>query len=503
VTKLDSTQLDSGRFWLPNAPDQHVGGWVDLISRWPQVTLADPLTPAMLKTDRTTRPDGRVTIKSVPADDDINPDAFTVHGYLRRGPSRITLVNTTSAGRSMVLGGRGMDQGEQRLRADYAFIGGHVEGADTLFDRARLRVGHLDEWAGLAGLSTTVAVDGSQVRIEYTDPDEERAPVSGLGELVLGTVVTMPEPSVRGANLIRRAELTIELANALTFEEIWQRFVAPVSTLLSLCSDRDSGIVSLQLRTGPEERWLEARHPNIDSSLMDPGDRLASRDVLFTREVVTLDHAAQWLTRAPSWSPIPGMVAAIRTGSERTLANQLLDLATAAEGLHRRLPMQSRTISHGQARSARHAARDAVDPELSDRVNDALLHLNDPTYAERLHVVTDLAASAIPEAMGNRDQWEQRIKQVRNGFAHQVPTRSATDEWQEYLVLLRTMRWVLIIAMLNLAGVSPAALGERLRAYEPYRFQLRQARRWIPGLYPARRPDTETESPGTHGHDAD
>jgi hypothetical protein len=70
-------------------------------------------------------------------------------------------------------------------------------------------------------------------------------------------------------------------------------------------------------------------------------------------------------------------------------------------------------------------------------------------------------------------------------------------------VLLRTLRWVLIIALLNLAGVGPAALGERLRAYEPYRFQLRQARRWMPGVYPARRTDTETESPGTHGHDAD
>ena len=55
-------------------------------------------------------------------------------------------------------------------------------------------------------------------------------------------------------------------------------------------------------------------------------------------------------------------------------------------------------------------------------------------------------------------------------------------------MLLRTLRWVLITALLSRAGVDPAALAERLRAHEPYRFQLRQARRWSPDLFPAPRP---------------
>lgn len=488
----DANQLDSGRFWLPDAREAHVGGWLDPRTRWPQVTLADPLTPAMRETERSTGPQGQVTIKSVPADDDIDPDAFTVHGHLRRGPRRITLVNATSAGRSMVLGGRGSDAGEQRLRADYALLGGHVEGAKTLFDRVRLRLGHLDEWARLPGVSTTVAVDGSHVQIEYTDPDEDRATVPGLGDLILGTVVAMPNPSVRGAAVDRRAELRLELAQPLRFEEIWQRLVAPAVTLLSLCTDRDSHITTLQLRTGPDEQWLEVRHPMIETDTPDPEDRVAVHEVLFSREVVTMDQVAQWLVQAPDLSPIPGIVAAIRTGSQRTLANQLLDLATAAEGLHRRLPNQPKPMSRGQARSARHAARDAVDAALRDRVNDALGHLDDATFAERLRAVTDLAMPSIPEAMGDRELWEQRIKQVRNGFAHQDP-KSASDEWQEYLVLLRTLRWVLITALLSRAGVKAAALAQRLQSYEPYRFQLRQARRWTPDLFPAPPADRASE----------
>lgn len=483
----DPTQLDSGRFWLPDAPQDTVGGWLDATTRWPRVTLADPLTPAMLEVSRSTDPDGRTAITSVPADDDVDPDAFTVHGHLRRGPRRITLVNATSAGRSMVLGGQGADRGEQRLRADYALLGGHVGGADTLYERARVHLDHLDEWAHLPGVSTTVAVDGSHVQIDYTDPDEERAKVPGLGDLVLTTVVTMPNPSLRGANLVRRAELQVELADPLTFEEIWQRFVTPAATLLSLCADRDSHVVSLQLLPKFDEPWVDVRHPMIDITSSNPGDQLASRGVLFPREVVTLDHAAMWLARAPALSPIPGIVAAIRTGSERTLTNQLLDLAAAAEGLHRRLPDQPRAFTRAQATSARRAAREAVDSAMRDRVNDALGHLDDPVYAERLHAVTDLAAVSIPEAMGDRALWEQRITQVRNGFAHQLPTRSATHEWQEYLVLLRSLRWVLVTALLSLAGIDSAALAERLRAHEPYRFQLRQARRWTPDLFPTHR----------------
>lgn len=136
----------------------------------------------------------------------------------------------------------------------------------------------------------------------------------GLGELVLGTVVTLPEPSVRGADLTRRAELRLELADPLAFEEIWQRFVAPATTLLCLCFDRDTHVDSLQLCTGPDEPWLQVRHPMVNANPPHPADHLASREVLFPRETATLGNVARWLVQAPVLSPIPGMVA-VRTHS--------------------------------------------------------------------------------------------------------------------------------------------------------------------------------------------
>lgn len=80
-------RLHSGRFSLPEAPGHRVGGWLDVASGWPLVTLADPLTPAMRVSQGTTGPEGELTITPVPADDDIDPGTFTVHGLAALQPA--------------------------------------------------------------------------------------------------------------------------------------------------------------------------------------------------------------------------------------------------------------------------------------------------------------------------------------------------------------------------------------------------------------------------------
>jgi hypothetical protein len=117
-----------------------------------------------------------------------------------------------------------------------------------------------------------------------------------------------------------------------------------------------------------------------------------------------------------------------------------------------------------------------------------LLHLEEPTYSERLHYITELTQDAVPDATGQTADWERRIKNVRNGFAHQTPPpsdRGDDKDWQEYLVLLRTLRWVLTGALLLQTGIEPGRLRERLQLHAPYQFLLRQARHWFPDLYPS------------------
>jgi hypothetical protein len=63
-------------------------------------------------------------------------------------------------------------------------------------------------------------------------------------------------------------------------------------------------------------------------------------------------------------------------------------------------------MSLGQAANARRLGRDAVAAKVRQRVNDALLHLEEPTYAERLHFLTDLVRDAVPGATGETENWE-------------------------------------------------------------------------------------------------
>src|SRR5664280_2846467 len=157
--RLDATI--SGRFWLAEEPIRTVGGWLDMSERWPVVELAEPLTPALRQVARTEQRDGSQNVTYVLADDDVQPDTVTVHGMLRNGPRRMTLIDASTAGRQQVLGGSVGDPGMERLQADYAVLGGHIAGRGVRFTHARVQLQHLDVWAQLPGIEMQVATDGS------------------------------------------------------------------------------------------------------------------------------------------------------------------------------------------------------------------------------------------------------------------------------------------------------------------------------------------------------
>jgi hypothetical protein len=487
-----------GRFWLPSATGKTVGGWLDLSAPWPVLELADPLTPPMREVSRVTLPDGSVSMRSEFNDDDMQLDGLTVHGMLRRAPHRVTVVGATTTGRSQVFGGVTQDSGDQRMHAEYVLLGGHQTGADAVFTQARLRLRHLDAWAQLPGVQVEVVEDGSRVTVVYEAQEPEIAPVPGLsGRLVLDSVIVAPRPTVQGASVTRRADLRLEVTNGLTLDALWRRFVSPLAVLLSLAVDTDCPPVALDIYSQSEERWLEVRRPELKNSAVD---LLPVHKLLMTRTHLGIGHLAAWLDAAPGLRPIPSLVAQVAANPDRTLVNQLLEMAIAVEGLHRRLRPEDRVMSLRQADRARRLARDAVPPDLRERVNDALMHLEEPMYAERLSFIINMIRDAVPGATGKTMEWKRRIKAVRNGFAHQARPRVESDGagddddgWREYFVLLRTLRWVLTGVLLLQTGLDSARLGERVGRHEPYRFLLRQAEQWLPNLYAASSPTGDVE----------
>lgn len=481
---VGSTERSSGRFWLPGHPEQTVGGWLDTSGRWPMVELAEPLTPSLREVSRAEQPDGSHLVKLQPADDDVQPDKVTVHGVLRDGPRGVTLVGASTSGRQQVWGGVVKDPGMERLRADYALIGGRTEGREARFRYARVQLQHLDVWAQLPGISGEVAHDGSWAVMTHERPDKETIELhEPPGWLVLDSVLTMPQLTVRGASLTRTAELRWESSEAgITVDELWLRFVDPLCVLLSLASDADSPAVSLQVRDGDGDRWLQVVHYGQDTTV---GESLASHKLLLTREHLGLYQLGRWLSRAGPLSPVPQLVAGVVvSSSDRTLQNQLLELATAAEGLHRRLYPNQRGMTKKQARQAQRVAGNAVLKELRDQVIGALGHLAEPTYRERLRVLVERACEVAPGVTGDSEEWVGRVVASRNGFAHQLTgDKSREAELEEDLVLLRSLRWLLTTLLLLEAGTAPETLAGRLQQHQPYLHFRRQAERWLPAVY--------------------
>jgi hypothetical protein len=465
---------------------------MDASGRWPVVELAEPLTPSLREVSRTEQRGGGDVVKLEPADDDVQPDTVTVHGVLRDGPRRVTLVDASTNGRQQVWGGVVKDPGMERLRADYALIGGHAASRETRFRYARLQLQHLDVWAQLPGVAVEVAHDGSWTVMTHERPDSETVELSEPpGRLVLDSVLTMPQPTVRGVGLTRAAELRWENSEAgLTVDELWTRFVDPLRVLLTLASDADSPAVSLQVREWDGDRWLQVVHPSLETAA---SELLAAHKVLLTREHLGLNELGRWLSRAGPLSPVPQLVAGVAVSkTDRTLQNQLLELSTAAEGLHRRIYTDQQAMAKTQARQARQDAGNAVLEEVREQVTRALGHLEEPTYRERLRVLIERGREAAPGVTGDSEAWVGSVVASRNGFAHQLAgDKSREAELKEDYVLLRSLQWLLTALLLLEAGIAPETLAGRLLQHQAYLHFRRQADRWLPTVYaPAARPDS-------------
>jgi hypothetical protein len=122
-------------------------------------------------------------------------------------------------------------------------------------------------------------------------------------------------------------------------------------------------------------------------------------------------------------------------------------------------------MSRIEARQTGRDASYAVREEVHERVRQALTHLEDLSYRDRLLALVEESKLAVPGLTGRTADWIGRIVAVRNGFAHQL--RDRETELEEHLVLLRSLRWLLTSLLLIEAGTVPEVLAGRLGQHQP------------------------------------
>lgn len=456
-----------GRFWVAQVPEQIQTGLFERDHREAQVQLDGELTAGW--THVATRSDGGITSQEFrPAPEGPRVERLLVHGTLDDGVD-ITLVGGHTAHRisgplDLLAGGR------QTVRARYALIGAHVPGEQATFVSARLRFVHLDEWANLRSLTVEDGPAGD-VHLRRSPPPPLCARTGEGVEVGLDQTVTWRQyPSPRGVAMELEAWVTLAKLPGLTVDEVWARFVRPVSTLLTLAVGRPCPPIAVTLLEEGQHWHVELVHLDMrldDQSTINPEQMLAPCGAL------TLEHLTSWLDAQSLVGLVSALTAGVQDVSGSTLENQTLQLASACEGLHRRLHDDIADLDRPTRKLLRHTAANAVPPEHRQGVLDALRRIGQTSFRSRLRqLVADVEAEAVAGLTGNTEVWLRGVVAVRNELAHRLPDPGDTPESRvdRYYCLRMAMYWLLVARLLLASGLDATVLRDRLSQDRGFRY---------------------------------
>ena len=469
---------------MANEPNNVVPGRLDLSGRRPRLELGGALFAFMKEV-----PSAPGVSAFVEADD---PPDSTVHGVLMGSVRSVTVFNArrlrlNAAVMSIMSARPNEGLQEEVLEGDYAVLGAHVADGEEFFDAFDFRLRHQDAWAEHSGLSMKVDTTGKRrVTFEYVNPDAVLVPLADdAGTLSLDAEASVSPLRVGGAYVDTRTRLKVMLNTPISIHDAWVRFVIPASSLLTMLNAKECPPIAFRVRSATQ-RWCTVHIAGLGIDTSDVRSTKLPEAPLMSRRQLGLERLAAWFELAERLTPLPQLIAGAFEASDRSVQNLLLELATAAEGLHRKLYPDARKLSKEQRDTGLEAVADLdIDRDTKQALHTALkLYLWEPSFPQRLKVLAEDVVVAAPDVTGKTNRWRDAVRDARNGFAHD-PTSppSSNDAIFGYHVLQMSLRWVLTARLLLELGVAPAELAARFSKYRRYEQFLKNAARDLPRVY--------------------
>jgi hypothetical protein len=471
-----------GRFRLQGMPEgEAIPGHLFLNpGSHPLLALDEVLTPMIRETSRSKLADGReVVTSSLVPPQELAGQSLTIHGTLETR-ELVTLPSAFTAGWTE----RGTGYQSHRLQAFYALVGDHVDGADALFARVRVRIRHLDAWASLRGFTFTPDLSAGKYTLALEKPEVPTATLASGARVGLEQVIGWEGPGVSGGKLERQVWLDVLDVPPATYLDVERTIVMPLVNLLTLSVSAECSVVAVEVSASPDHPWLK-----VHSAAMKPAAKaiIPLPRILLPLAEIGMEGMAAWLDSVVHLGPLPSVVARAATTRDDPLETQLLELTTAAEGLHRLILPQRKRMTDEQAKEARSKALEALKgliDDVRDAVQAALGHLTDQSYPRRLLDLAEHVGQAVPGVTGNTAQWKKRVVSTRIGFAHALEHGFLSQgNAEESIAVLLSLRWLLTGLLLLQTGIDPATLGRRFKDHESYQLFLAQARIWLPAVY--------------------
>ena len=302
-----------------------------------------------------------------------------------------------------------------------------------------------------------------------------------VGEASCGDAV--PRGRLKGSEEGSTHLVEYECEEALTLSSAESLIWNSASALMSLWCNQALHPSSVQLRQTATSPWL-----TLDTSGLRNSGKNDIRDPLLPPARMTLQLLADWLDLAARISPVHYIISS-SGGSGTSIQVQVLALASALEGLHRKTrPEQNffESLSPSVMKSVRKAATDAALARLEEvrfdaveearvRIRQSLAHMGQTTLADRLLPLAEQASRVAPGLLGpSLEKWVTGLKDARNDEGHQLEAVSefGAEKFDPYYQYLVSARWVGCIALLILAGVSEDDLRAALARHTPFHYDL-------------------------------
>lgn len=447
---LDPTSC-LGQFWQPQDPVDQRTGVVRVEGTQVELEVSPALTPSYVFT-----PLGGGTTAISHADD---PPDMVVLGSVSESPSLLSLWGVRTRRRhSIGLPFPGQQQPESHLlTAEWCILKSHLPDPAMRFHGIRADFGNLTQWARLPGITWNYVVGSHKMLWSYEDVDHLDAQLSsGEGYVTLGSGLSFSFPDLHGARQSTSADLEVELNAGWTLSDCFRRFTIPVATGLTLLSGKRCSLRTLSVWSQDNDTWNSVHGRNVE-----PDTPIASGELLLDREQMGLDFITRWLAVCERITPVPQILAAVVTGEMPTVEAEALALVTAVEALHRTLAPGARRFTQAEVEEAMDGLAAASMPaEVRKSFIDALRNWwPEYSYPMRIRALAEPVAAAVPQCVGRLNRWKNAVVEQRVSLAHGISSGGdRTESLVKMHALNLSIRWMLLVRLLLLAGVTPELL---------------------------------------------
>lgn len=474
---LHETQEWRGHWWLPEAPDRKMAGWL-------RYEPGEGLTLTLIGGFEDDR-----WVEVAPGVHSLSGDRRTfevIHG--QAGDTEITLFDS-DATRTVnnIFGFQGPT--EQTVTSVTALIGVHVQGQDdTHFAKVHCLIEDSWLWSSRQAMQAQASLNEERTNftgeasMEMKPVDEVRAEADGWDFKLAHWLILPTFDHTRGAAIGRMEDsvvFTVSRDETFSYAEV-QSLLLALQDLLALATGRGPSILWFILRVADDESEQPARQVDVFTRSRGTGDPKAKaldrRELVFSLEDIPFGEVIpRWWEVRERFRASCNMTLGSRYGGSGYLETMLTTAVTAAESFHKDLgepaPVPKAVMDELVGKAV-----DAMPEDRKQWIKNVI------PRGHSLRQRLDRLADRLPEKcrarlLPNAAAWAKAAKEARNDLSHSGKT---DEDMRRLYAIMRITRAVVLLNILIEVGLPEDRLLKALSENSQLSHACDLARKYFP-----------------------